>query len=53
MGYTDRKKSGNGFNGSKLNVAGQGISNVIPGGDNTINQKKPNYDTKINKIKRP
>ncbi len=40
MGLTYRKKSGNKLNGSKLNVPGQGISNVRPGGDNKINQQK-------------
>lgn len=52
MGLTTRKKSGNNFNGSKLNVPGQGISNVKPGGDNKINEKKPNSDVNTNKIKR-
>ena len=51
MGFVQRKKSGNIMNG-KLNVPGQGISNVKPGGDNTINEQKPNNDININKIKR-
>jgi len=52
MGLTNRKISGYGFNGSKLNVLGLGISNVKLGGDNRINEKKPNTDININKIKR-
>ena len=40
MGFTSRKRSGKKFNGSKLNVPGQGISSVKPGGDNRINQQK-------------
>mgnify|MGYP000863616582 CR=1 FL=1 len=40
MGLTSRKRSGNKINGSKLNVPGQGISSVKPGGDNKINQQK-------------
>jgi len=40
MGLTSRKRSGKKFNGSKLNVPGQGISSVKPGGDNKINQQK-------------
>jgi hypothetical protein len=52
MGLIIRKRSGNNFNGSKLNVTGQGISNVKPGGDNRINEQKPNTDININKIKR-
>lgn len=46
MGLVNRKKSGNKINGSKLNVPGQGISNVKPGGDNKINKQTPNSDTK-------
>jgi hypothetical protein len=46
MGFVQRKKSGNTFNGSKLNVNGQGISNVKPGGNNRINEQKPNSDVK-------
>ncbi len=46
MGLVQRKKSGNVLNGSKLNVPGQGISNVKPGGDNKINEQKPNSDVK-------
>ena len=38
MGFVSRKT----FNGSKLNVPGQGISSVKPGGDNKINQQKGN-----------
>jgi hypothetical protein len=52
MGFVQRKKSGKKFNGSKLNVPGQGISTVKPGGDNRINEQKPNTDININKIKR-
>lgn len=52
MGFVQRKKSENIINGSKLNVTGQGVSNVKPGGDNTINEQKPNNDININKIKR-
>lgn len=48
MGLVNRKKSGNKFNGSKLNVPGQGISSVKPGGDNKINQQKSS-DSKGNK----
>lgn len=51
MGFVQRKKSGNIIN-SKLNVTGQGISSVKPGGDNRINEQKPNNDININKIKR-
>jgi hypothetical protein len=40
MGLISRKRSGKKFNGSKLNVPGQGISTVKPGGDNKINQQK-------------
>jgi len=40
MGLIGRKRSGKKFNGSKLNVPGQGISSVKPGGDNKINQQK-------------
>ena len=40
MGLTPRKKSGNKMNGSKLNVTGQGISTVKPGGDNRINKQR-------------
>jgi hypothetical protein len=39
MGLVSRKRSGRKFNGSKLNVPGQGISSVKPGGDNKINQQ--------------
>ena len=46
MGLTSRKKSGNKLNGSKLNVPGQGISNVKPGGDNKINQQKGDTNRK-------
>lgn len=49
MGLVQRKKSGNIMNGSKLNVPGQGISNVKPGGDNKINEQKSNTDIKIKK----
>ena len=42
MGFTSRKTSGKTFNGSKLNVPGQGISSVKVGGDNKINEKKGN-----------
>jgi hypothetical protein len=52
MGLIPRKKSGKIINGSKLNVPGQGISSVIPGGDNRINEQKPNTDININDIKR-
>ena len=41
MGLTNRKKSGRKFNGSKLNVQGQGISTVTQGGSQ-INQPKDN-----------
>jgi hypothetical protein len=51
MGYTNRKKSGNTLNGSTLNIPGQGISSVKPGGDNRINEQKSNTD--INPNKRP
>lgn len=51
MGFVQRKISGYIMN-SKLNVPGQGISNVKPGGDNRINEQKPNNDININKIKR-
>ena len=46
MGLVQRKKSGKIINGSKLNVPGQGISNVIAGGDNKINTKKSNNEIK-------
>ena len=50
MGLTTRKKSGNKFNGSKLNVPGQGISTVKPGGDNTINKQRGSDNTgEVNK----
>jgi hypothetical protein len=39
MGLVGRKKSGRKLNGSKLNVPGQGISSVKPGGDNKINRQ--------------
>lgn len=51
MGLTKRKKSGNKINGSKLNVIGQGISNVKPGGENTINQQRG--DTTANTTNKP
>jgi hypothetical protein len=44
MGLVQRKKSGNKFNGSKLNVPGTGISNKINkqrGTDNTGEVNKP------------
>ena len=41
MGLVRRKKSGKKLNGSKLNVPGQGISSVKPGGDNKINKQGP------------
>jgi hypothetical protein len=47
MGFVQRKKSGNTINGSKLNVTGQGISNVKPSGNNRINEQKPNSEIKI------
>jgi hypothetical protein len=41
MGYFEnRKKSGEIFAGSKLNVPGQGIKSVRPGGNTQINQKE-------------
>jgi hypothetical protein len=52
MGLTNRKKSDYGFNGSKLIVPGLGISTVKLGGNNRINEQKPNTDININKIKR-
>ena len=52
MGFVQRKKSGNIPNGSKLIVPGIGISTVKPGGNNRINEQKPNTDININKIKR-
>jgi hypothetical protein len=52
MGLINRKRSGNIIGGSRLNVVGQGIYNVKPGGDNRINEQKPNTDININKIKR-
>ena len=51
MGLTTRKKSGNKLNGSKLNVPGQGISNVKPSGDNKINQQRG--DTQDNSTNKP
>ena len=45
MGLTPRKKSGNKFNGSRLNVTGQGISTVKPGGDNRINKQRGSDNT--------
>ncbi len=52
MGFVQRKKSGNKICCSKLNVPGLGISTVKPGGNNRINEQKPNTDININKIKR-
>lgn len=49
MGLTYRKKSGNKLNGSRLNVPGQGISNVRPSGDNKINQQKVVHNGKKGK----
>ncbi len=45
MGLVQRKKSGNKFNGSKLNVPGTGISTVKPGGDNKINKQRGSDNT--------
>jgi hypothetical protein len=45
MGLTQRKKSGNKFNGTRLNVTGQGISTVKPGGDNRINKQRGSDNT--------
>lgn len=39
MGLVQRKKSGNKLSGSKLNVPGQGVQTVKPGGDNKINKQ--------------
>jgi hypothetical protein len=50
MGLVQRKKSGNKFNGSKLNVPGTGISTVKPGGDNKINKQRGSDNTgEVNK----
>jgi hypothetical protein len=50
MGLVQRKKSGNKFNGSKLNVPGTGISTVKPGGDNKINKQRGTDNTgEVNK----
>jgi hypothetical protein len=51
MGLTNRKKSGNKIDGSKLNVMGQGIKTVKPGGNNVINQQKG--DTTDNSTNKP
>ena len=51
MGLINRKRSGEKIY-SKLIVPGQGISTVKPGGNNRINEQKPNTDININKIKR-
>jgi len=40
MGLVDRKKSGKIFDGSKLNVEGQGIYNVFKGGVSFTKFKK-------------
>ena len=49
MGLVGRKKSGRKLNGSKLNVPGQGISSVKPGGDNKINRHSVHkYFRKLN-----
>jgi hypothetical protein len=45
MGLVQRKKSGNKFNGSKLNVEGKGISTVKPGGNNIINRQRGSDNT--------
>ena len=39
MGLVQRKKSGKKLSGSKLNVPGQGVQVVKPGGDNLINKQ--------------
>jgi hypothetical protein len=51
MGLVGRKKSGRKFNGSKLNVPGQGISSVKPGGDNNINRQGGSDNNANNNIK--
>ena len=51
MGLVGRKKSGRKFNGSKLNVPGQGISSVNPGGDNNINRQGGSDNNANNNIK--
>jgi hypothetical protein len=40
MGFIDRRRSGNVFSGSKLNVPGQGIYTVKKGGVNKPTIKK-------------
>jgi|LakMenEpi03Aug12_release.lakeMendotaPanAssembly.Ray.scaffolds.fasta_scaffold1446653_2 hypothetical protein len=50
MGFVNRKKSGKTFNGSKLNVTGQGISTtkLSPPDKIVFNDNKPSNSTTTN-----